>query len=1014
MSKQNSNPDASAAQAEGQAPDKTTEHAADPAATVGELPSHYVAIGASAGGLEAIEAFFSQMPAQNPFGFIVVQHLSPDHKSLMVEILSKRTGMPVRRAEDGMLVEPAHVYLIPPKKNLTIFHGRLLLSEQDPGRSINLPIDLFLRSLAEDQGEKAIAVILSGTGSDGTRGVREVKQFGGMIMVQDEQSARFDGMPRAAIATGLADFVLPPDEMPQQIRSFVKYPHITKARRSEIGIADENGLTRVFSLLRDRFKVDFTHYKPSTVSRRIERRMTVNQIAEIGDYVDFMQQHPAEISTLFRELLIGVTSFFRDQHVFERLELEVLPEIIGRSSERELRLWVPGCSTGEEAYTLAILCRVCMERLGVVRDVKVFATDLDREAIHFAALGSYPESVAADIPIEYLKRYFFRNGDHFRIARTIREMVVFAQHNIIKDPPFTNIDLISCRNLLIYLQPVLQNRIFEAFAFSLRNSGVLVLGTSESTGDMADQFEPIDSKLKIFRTKASSRALPRPHFSGTATDTRFRELRGQLAQSRRIGRLQDEQVLERFLDAVSGELLPTAVIVNEQLEVLHVVGNTGGFFRLPSGRPTYEIDKIAVKELAIPLTTGTQKVFRRHEPLRLSGIRVKDDGVERIVDLRIIPLAGSKTQTPMVAVLIEEVQPRPVTGEQTAVSYDVSQETEQRIQDLEQELQFSRENLQATIEELETSNEELQATNEELLASNEELQSTNEELQSTNEELHTVNAEYQNKIIELTELNNDVDNLLGASQIGMLLLDENLEVRRFSAQVTAVFRLLDGDIGRPIRHISHSVVDVDPIERMEEVAAGGNGGEWEILTGDDRWYLMRVTPYAVGPDDFSGVVAGFVEITGIKATERKLRESEELFASAINTSPALVWISGTDKLCTWFNQPWLQFTGRTLEQERGAGWTEGLHPEDRERCLAKYDGAFDRREEFSMEYRLRRHDGEYRWVLDAGHPRHNAAGEFIGYIGSCLDITERREHEEEIRQLLMEKDELLKGCCGDG
>ncbi len=973
-------------------------------------PTHYVAIGASAGGLEAIEAFFTSMPADSSCAFIVIQHLSPDYKSLMVEILSKKTQMQVHRAEDGMEVLPAHVYLIPPRKNLSIFHGKLLLSDQDPSRGINLPIDLFLLSLAEDQGEKSVAIILSGTGSDGMRGVRAVKQFGGMIMVQDETSARFDGMPKAAVSTGLADFILPPAEMPEQLLAFVKSPYAAKTNRSDTLLGDDDGLAKVFSLLRERCKVDFTYYKPSTVVRRIERRMAINQIDDIESYVAFLQSHPPEINTLFRELLIGVTSFFRDQAVFAQLEKKILPDIISASDGKELRFWVAGCSTGEEAYSLAILIRESMEKLGIFRDIKVFATDIDKDAIHFAAIGSYPESIAADMPMHYLTKYFIKKDDHFQVSRPIRELVVFAKHNLTKDPPFTNIDFISCRNLLIYFQPVLQSKVFDFFNFSLSDGGVLLLGTSETTGDMAEYFEVIDSKLKIYRSRGRSRQLPEISYGSRPTDTRYHELRNQYSSMRRTMRGGDEKVLERFVEAVSGEFLPTAVIVNEQMEMLHVIGNGGDYFQLPAGKPSLEIDKLARKELAIPLSTGIQKVFRQKKELKFTGIQLRYSDKVNQLNLRIIPLEEKKGQLPLVAVLISEKQKTlNEAPEQTVQSYDLSREAEQRIQDLEQELQFSRENLQATIEELETSNEELQATNEELLASNEELQSTNEELQSTNEELYTVNTEYHNKIIELTELHNDVDNLLGASHIGTILLDEDLEIRRFSPQISSIFKLLESDIGRPISHISHSLADFDPVKRIKEVLKSNVPEEWEVRSEEEKWYLMRIAPYSVGPAVFSGLVLSFVEITRIKESEKRLRESEQLFASAINTSPALVWMSGTDKLCYWFNQPWLRFTGRTMEQERGNGWTEGVHPDDFDRCLNVYTNAFDKREWFSMEYRLRRHDGKYRWILDEGNPRYDRDNKFIGYIGSCLDISDRIEAEEQLKKLAgTGKDTIVK------
>lgn len=968
-----------------------------------EFPRHYVGIGASAGGLEAIESFFTNMPANSSMAFIVVQHLSPDYKSLMVELLSKKTPMPVHRAEDGMLVRPNNVYLIPPKKNLTIFHGALLLSEQDHTKGINLPIDVFLRSLAEDQAEKAVAIILSGTGSDGMRGVRTVKECGGIVMVQDEESAKFDGMPRAAISTGLADFILPPDKMPGQLLAFATHPYISNSERSETLLSDEDGLTRIFALLREKCKIDFTYYKPSTVTRRIERRMTINQSDTIKDYLGFMLNYPGEVVALYRELLIGVTSFFRDQEAFDYLAEHIMPEIFRNAGKREVRFWVSACSTGEEAYSLAILARECQEMLGVHCDVKIFATDIDRDAIHFAAAGTYPESIAADISPRFLSKYFHKRDENFQIVRTIREMVVFAQHNLIKDPPFTNIDLLSCRNILIYLQPVLQRKVMEFFNFSLSSGGVLFLGSSETTGEMSDYFLHIEQKLKLYRSTGKARQTPIDVHLPSVTDTRFRELKGQFSSIRRgLRSNEEERLLERFLNNATADYLPLTFLVNEQMEVLQIIGDSEGYLKLPSGKMVNDISKMAIKEISIPLATGIQKVFRQGQELKFSNIKISHSGVVKLIDLRIKPLPGKKQQEPLVAVFIDErkKERHDETG-QTVQSYDVSKETEERLRDLEQELQFTRENLQATIEELETSNEELQATNEELLASNEELQSTNEELQSTNEELFTVNNEYQSKIIELTELHNDVDNLLGASQIANLLLDENLEVRRFSHKITEIFKLLDSDIGRPLTHIPHYLLDCDPIKLVQEVQRTTRPLEREVQMQSGKWLLIRVLPYTVGPKSFSGTVLTFVDITTIKQAEEELKRSQQLFSSVANETPALVWMSDTDMKCNWFNKTWLQFTGRTMEQELGDGWAQGVHPDDMQKCMDIYTESFRARKPFSMEYRLKRHDGEYRWISDDGRPRFDENSHFLGYIGFCLDINEHKI----IEQLLMDKEE---------
>ena len=884
-----------------------------------DKPSLYVAIGASAGGLEAIESFFSGMASDSGLAFIVIQHLSPDYKSLMKEILSKKTRMKVNRAEDGMLVLSDNIYLIPPKKNLTIFHGKLLLDDQEHLKGIiNLPIDIFLRSLAEDQGEKAVAVILSGSGSDGMRGVRAVKEFGGMAMVQSEESSRFDSMPRAAISTGLVDFILPPEEMPARLLSYAKHPYVLKNESSDKVISDEDALTKIFALLRDKYKVDFTYYKPSTVNRRIERRMSINRIDEIRDYVAYLQSYTGEISTLFRELLIGVTRFFRDRSAFDSLREKYLPELLEAGRNREIRFWVSGCSTGEEAYTLAILAREYLYDNAGVSDIKIFATDIDRDAVQFAAQGVYPDSIAADVPQELLIKYFYKKKDSYQIARKIREMVVFAQHNLIKDPPFTNIDLISCRNLLIYLQPVLQRKVLEFFNFSLNINGILFLGTSETTGDMEEYFQALDHKFKIYRTKGRLKHNLNRADLPQATDTRYRELGLRYHRAHKNLQDGDARFLERLLESISNEFISLGVVVNEQMEILHVIGDTEGYFKLPTGKLSMDISKMAAKDLAIPLSTGIQKVFRKNEPLRFSNIRLRSKGTHKVVDLRIKPLPRKKGQEALVAIFIDEVQKKdPLNSEHAEHTYDLTQEAEQRINDLEQELQFTRENLQATVEELETANEELQATNEELVASNEELQSTNEELQSTNEELYSVNAEYQSKIMELSELHSDVDNLLSASQIGKLLLDENMEIRRFSPRVTEVFKLLDTDVGRPLTHINHYLINFDPVQKIRDVQAEGNLAEFEVQARGGHWYLMRIVPYAVGPKVFSGTLVSFVDITKIRETEESLRQSEERHRRLFETMSQGVIYQLADSQIISVNPAAERILGLSFDQMRG-------------------------------------------------------------------------------------------------
>ncbi len=965
-----------------------------------EAPMAIVGIGASAGGLEAIESFFKAMPVDSGMAFVVVQHLSPDYKSLMVELLSRKTAIPVHRAESGMRVAPNNIYLIPPKKNLTIFHGQLLLEDQCQRETPNLPVDIFLRSLAEDQGERAVAVILSGTGSDGARGVRAVKEAGGLVLVQDETTAKFDGMPRAAAASGLADFILPPEDMPSQLLACLRHPYTARQERQQGTLKDETGMTRLFSLLRNRTKVDFTYYKPSTIIRRVERRIAVTQSDDLDAYVRYAEQNPAELMALYRELLIGVTSFFRDPEVMDVLREKVLPELITKYDHHELRFWVPGCSTGEEAYTLAILCRETMEDLGVSRHIKIFATDIDRDAIAKAGVGAYPESIAADLNPGLLAKYFHRRGDQYQVARNLREMVVFAQHNLVKDPPFTRVDLVSCRNLLIYLQTNLQHRAMEMFAFSLRSGGVLVLGTSETVGDLEEFFEPIDRKARIYRFKGKMpmRQAGNAFEPSTANDRTLPLAVSNLGALSRVGSREQERLISRLLELFAGMYASLAVVVNEHLEVLYTLGNPVGILNVPAGRAVYDISKMVNRELSIPIATGVQKVLRSGEELIYSNVRLREGDETRVIRVRIEPLPGRKNDEILAVVFFENVGESPAEDRPAPSVYDLDAETSQRIQDLEQELQFTRENLQATIEELETSNEELQATNEELLASNEELQSTNEELQSANEELYTVNTEYQNKIIELTEARNDVENLLYSSGIGILILDEDMCIRRYSPQAATVFNLVDSDVGRPLQHLSHRLQDLDVLEMARRAQRDNEPQEHEAREKDGRCFLVRTFPYRIGPQTNSGVVITLVDITARKEIDRALRESEQRFRDLANNGRVLIWTCGPDKKCDYFNAIWLGFTGRTLEQELGDGWVDGVHPEDMARCLQTFHAAFDKREPFSVAYRLRRHDGQYRWIEDDGVPRYDDKGNFLGYIGHCFDITDRVEAEIALRK----------------
>lgn len=972
---------------------KTMSSDATPNLLDKETPNYFIGIGASAGGLEALEGLFGATPVDTGCAFIVVQHLSPDYKSLMVELLSKRTGMPVRRAEEGMQVKANVVYLIPPRKVLRIFHGTLLLNDIDPSKGLNLPIDIFLRSLSEDQGEKAIAIILSGTGSDGVRGLRAIKETGGMVMAQSPESAKFDGMPRAAIDSGLVDVVLPPEEMPARLASFLRRPFASTSDRATLLLPDEDGLTRIFSLLREQTKLDFTFYKPSTVLRRIERRVSVCQCADLREYVRLIESRPSEISTLYRELLIGVTSFFRDRDVFEALVDGGLAEIISNADNRdELRFWVAGCSSGEEAYTLAILAQECMERLNRRVAIKIFATDVDRDAILRAGNGIYPESIVADLPAGMIGKYFTHRDNQYHVSRSLREMVVFASHNIIKDPPFTNIDLLSCRNLLIYLQPVLQQKVFEFFNFSLKPQGLLVLGTSETPGELMGYFEQVNSKFKIYRSRGRKHPSldNRPLFSSMVDMDRSQPIAHFVRNGRPASLRDDERMLERLLDTLAEEFVSMVAVTNERLELLHLAGDASGLLRLPSGKQVNDITRMAEKELSIPLATGLQKIFAGQRDIKYSNIRLSGAGGTRTVHMHVRTLTSRRGQEPLAGVFIREMPGTKTDLSSETPAYDLSQEAEQRIRDLELELQFTKENLQATIEELETSNEELQATNEELLASNEELQSTNEELQSVNEELHTVNAEYQTKILELTEMTNDLENLMAATEFATLFLDENLNIRKFTPELAKIYRVIGSDVGRPFQHLTHTLIDEDPIEIVEDVARTGQRVAKEVRTRSGGDYLMQVMPYQVGSGPPSGVLLTFIDIAPVQAARLQLREARLVLAGTRQLAPTCSWRLDIASGAMAWSPGSAEMLATTVEALPTTydSFLALVHEADRERFHAEYRSAASSLTPGDIVHRVRRTDGTSRTMHHLTSQLTDDAGHHVATVGILQDVTE--------------------------
>jgi two-component system CheB/CheR fusion protein len=925
-----------------------------------------IGVGASAGGLEALDRFFGAVPPDTPLAFIVVQHLSPDHKSLMADILGKRTRLPVAEAHDGQKILPSHVYLVPPRSNLYVEDDLLRFRERAAAHTLNLPVDILFRSLAEQYGDQAIGIVLSGTGSDGRIGIEAIKSAGGFVLAQDPSTARFDGMPLSAVATGLVDAVLAPEEMPGELRR-----RLNPATAPLLDIADAGeALERIHAALRVASNVDFSEYKPSTVLRRIERRMAAFGIERVDEYAHRLELDPGEAKVLGQDLLISVTRFFRDEESFEALATRVFPELVAAAHKTEpLRLWIPGCATGQEAYSFAMVLVETIERAGAQVDFKLFATDVDREALQRAAEGAYRASQVAEVSPERLERFFALHGDTYVVDRALRRNIVFAPHNIARDPPFTRLDLISCRNLLIYLNASLQKRVLSSLAFALKPEGHLVLGSSESLGDAADMFRVIDSRWKIFRRVAGVQP-PAPTRALAFTATLAREPTSRAPSER-------QQAIEVAFRLLVDKIAPASVLVSETLELLSVFGNAADVLRVPLGEVTQRLVDLLPSELQNLVAMACHRALATRESTSLSVT----SSATKLSGVRAIPFELNGGHRYLVVVF-----ERTGTGALTAPIpiRDVSDEAQGLIAELQREVAFVRESLQATIEELETSNEELQATNEELLASNEELQSTNEELQSVNEELGAVNVEFQMKIAELIELTTDLDYLFKASPIGTLFLDDKLFIRRFSPQVTKLFNIIERDIGRPINHLSHNFEDRDFAVDAERVLATGQSIERDLAGTGDRQFLMRLVPYQTPELRVRGVVADFIDVTERRQAEKGAQRVQRVLDS-LEEEVAVLDKDGT---ITMVNAAWRRFAD---ENEGDAAvrvpiGTDYLPLCDPKLRVGLEDVLARRRPSFNWEYPCRS-ASKSRWFLLYACP---LAGEDGGAVVSHIDITARK------------------------
>ena len=1082
------------------------------------LPFPVVCIGASAGGLEAFNQLLGALATDTGMAFVLVTHLSPSHASHLAEILSRATRMPVTEVKGDQHVQPNCVYVIPPDSSMILSQGSLKLLPRHTGDGRHHPIDMFLASLARAQGHKAIAIILSGTGSDGTQGMDEIKAAGGITFAQDE-SAAYEGMPRSAVMAGTVDFRLAPAAIARELVKIARHAYVGSVDAPE-RIIDGGKTATILQQLQKTMGVDFTHYKSSTLQRRIARRMALNKLEKVGDYTEFLRTHPAELDALFQDILINVTSFFRDPETFDLLKSSVLPRIVAdRSASDAVRMWVVGCSTGEEAYSLAIVFAEFLEQQGRAWPVQIFATDLNGAAVERARSGVYPKSIAERVSAERLRRYFYELDGTYRVAKEIRDMCVFAKHNVLGDPPFSRMDLISCRNLLIYLEPVLQQHLIPTLHYALKPAGLLVLGGSESTGAFAEQFEPVDAKHRIYEKRPSAVRLPAPLLPRSLID---RPLPDDAAAARELRRTEgapreaERILLERYT--------PPGVVVTEELDILQFHGDTSAYLAPLSGKASLNLVKMAREGLLAPIRAAIARAKAESSPFRTG-------------DIEVIPMKGTTAGKHSFLVLFHAHPAAPTTrAPKAAVNRAVALE----MHDLKAELTATKDHLQSVIEQQEAANEELQSANEEVQSANEELQSINEEIEtskeemeSSNEELATVNEQLQNRNAELGRSNNDLLNLLTSVQVAIVMLSTDLKIRRFTPMAQSMLNLIPTDVGRPLTDIKLNV-DVPDLETiLRDVIETMQPFQRDVRDRNGRWFSLRVRPYRTSEARIEGAVIALIDVDGIKQTaeslrvgaerlrimydrapvgifetnldgkfervndrfceltgrsrdalltlrsedithpddlalqredserlsagdvtsvhrekrylrengqavwvelhrfvvpdsegraaftvgiaedigerketETQLRRREARFRALMNSAPVLIWASGLEGM-EYVNQAYLEFLGVESHDVLGNAWTYYLHPEDREGYATIYEQSVGGLQPFEYQFRFRRSDGDYRWMMAVALPQFGPAGKFAGYTGAFFDITALKQAESSLRTADQRKDEFI-------
>ena len=837
-----------------------------------------VGIGASAGGVEALQQLFSNMPNNSGLAFVVIQHLSPDYKSLMKDILRRYTDMDIYEAKDGMTLRANSIYLNPPKTNMEISEGGILKLAQMQEGQLHHPIDAFFASLGETEKERAVAVVLSGTGSDGTSGVKRVKENGGFVIAQEPTTAKFDGMPKNVIHTGTTDFICSPEGIVEELLNFSKAPVEIKLKLTDEHLdgdsslqihSEEESLARIYTMMKSAGGIDFTYYKRSTILRRIERRMIVTHTKTIGEFADLLSEHPEEVKILVKEILIGVTNFFRDPEYFEKLKEHVIIPLVKNSTEQEvIRVWSAGCSTGEEAYSVAILFKEAMEELNVEREVKIFATDVDIVAVGKAGRGIFTEAIAEDVTQDRLSKYFMKRNTSYHISKEIRRMIIFAAHNMFSDPPFGKLDLIVCRNVMIYFQPVLRRGMFSIFHSALKKGGYLFLGKSETAGEYVTQFKPICPSEKIYvhsgEGKLDSLAPPAVlNIPDVQTGTAKESISGADSGMNTFAKRSYTKFLERHL--------PASCIVDKDNNVVHFFGSYSDYLFLAPGEASFNFFTMVHPDLKMIASTAINSCREKKGTLTYTDIAVDCADGRKLINLIVESIEEPYgVNEGLIAVLFA-----PSAGAQEfgkVEKFDVNKTAAQRIADLEYEFNVSQRDLKSTIQRLETVNGELQAANEELLTANEELQSSTEELQSVNEELYTVNTEHQLKLDELTMMTNDMSNFLSSTLIGILFVDSKLNIRKFTEYVGREFQLMEHDIGRHVRIFAHSFPDEEIEEDCQAVLRNLSSIDREVRAMNGRHYTLRIAPYRTMENSIRGLVITIIDSLG--SDNRHMRDIE--------------------------------------------------------------------------------------------------------------------------------------------